>query len=110
MWAVKRYLENFPEKRERFYNAVRKGWIGLDADYANLMTALPRPEELYMMVEYSNELEKKIGVKIEEAMISDIPGYTWGIVQAFADNGIKYFSVGPNSFDRIGYTLKGMGR
>ncbi len=109
MWAVKSYLENFPEKRERFYNAVRKGWIGLDADYANLMTALPRPEELYMMVEYSNELEKKTGVKIEEAMISDIPGYTWGIVQAFADNGIKYFSVGPNSFDRIGYTLKEWG-
>lgn len=109
LWAVKSYLENFPEKKEEFYNAVKKGWIGLDADYANVMTALCRPEELYHLVKYSNELEEKIGIKIESAMISDIPGYTWGIVQAFADNGIKYFSVGPNPGDRIGYTLKAWG-
>ena len=109
LWAVKSYLENFPEKKEEFYKAVKKGWIGLDADYANVMTALCRPEELYHLVGYSNELEKKIGVKIESSMISDVPGYTWGIVQAFADNGIKYFSVGPNEFDRIGNTLKTWG-
>ncbi len=109
LWAVKSYLEKFPEKREEFYNAVRKGWIGLDADYGNVMTGLCRPEELYRLVEYSNELEKNIGAKIESSMISDVPGYTWGMVQAFADNGIKYFSVGPNPFDRIGYTLKAWG-
>lgn len=106
LWAVKSYLENFPEKRNQFYNAVRKGWMGLDATYVNALTALCRPEELYRLVDYSNKLEKEIGVKIESAMISDIPGYTWGTVQAFADNGIKYFSVGPNESDRIGNTLK----
>jgi hypothetical protein len=109
LWAVKSYLENFPEKKEEFYNAVKQGWIGLDATYSNVMTALCRPEELYCLVEYSNELEKESGIKIESAMISDIPGYTWGIVQAFADNGIKYFSVGTNEFDRIGNTLKTWG-
>jgi len=109
LWAVKSYLENFPEKREEFLSAVRKGWIGLDATYSNVMTALCRPEELYRLVEYSNELEKEAGIKIETAMITDIPGYTWGVVQAFADNGIKYFSVGPNEFDRIGNTLKTWG-
>ncbi len=98
LWAVKSYLEKFPKKRKEFYNAVRKGWIGLDADYGNVMTGLCRPEELYRLVEYSNELEKKIGVKIEEAMISDVPGYTWGIVQAFADNGIKVFFCGAKPF------------
>ncbi len=109
LWAVKSYLEHFPEKRAEFYDAVRKGWIGLDATYANTMTALSRPEELYRWVEYSNLLEKKIGVKIQSAMISDVPGYTWGTVQAFADNGIKYFSVGTNVFDRIGNALKTWG-
>ena len=109
LWAVKSYLENFPEKKEEFYEAVKNGWIGLDADYANVMTALCRPEELYRLVGYSNELEKEIGIKIESSMISDIPGYTWGIVQAFADNEIKYFSVGTNEFDRIGNTLKTWG-
>lgn len=109
LWAVKSYLEKFPEKKKDFFDAVRKGWIGLDATYANVQTALCRPEELYRLVEYSNLLEKEIGIKIESAMISDIPGYTWGTVQAFADNGIKYFSVGTNEFDRIGNTLKTWG-
>ena len=109
LWAVKSYLENFPEKREKFFNAVRNGWIGLDATYTNVMTGLCRPEELYELVDYSNRLEKEIGIKIESAMISDVPGYTWGTVQAFADNGIKYFSVGTNEFDRIGNTLKTWG-
>ena len=104
LWAVKSYLENFPDKRDKFINAVKKGWIGLDGDYNNILTGLCRPEELYRYVDYSNELEKNIGVKIESAMISDVPGYTWGTVQAFADNGIKYFSVGPNSGDRTGNT------
>jgi len=109
LWAVKSYLETFPEKKTDFINAVKKGWIGLDAAYANVMTGLCRPEELYRLVDYSNQLEKENDIKIESAMISDIPGYTWGIVQAFADNGIKYFSVGPNEFDRIGNTLKEWG-
>ena len=28
-------------------------------------------------------------------MISDVPGYTWGIVPAMAQAGVKYFSIGP---------------
>ncbi|RJP63864.1 MAG: hypothetical protein C4539_15395 [Ignavibacteriales bacterium] len=109
LWAVKSYLETFPEKKKDFFDAVKKGWIGLDATYTNVMTGLCRPEELYRLVEYSNRLEKENDIKIESAMISDIPGYTWGIVQTFADNGIKYFSVGTNEFDRIGNTLKTWG-
>ncbi len=109
LWAVKSYLGNFPGKRKAFFDAVKKGWIGLDADYANILTGLCRPEELYRLVAYSNQLKKEIGVKIESAVISDVPGYTWGIVQVFADNGIKYFSVGTNEGDRLGSILKTWG-
>ena len=38
-------------------------------------------------------------------MISDVPGYTWGIVSAMAQAGVKYFSIGPNYVDRIGRTM-----
>ena len=38
-------------------------------------------------------------------MISDVPGYTWGIVSAMAQAGVKYFSIGPNYRDRIGRTM-----
>jgi len=105
LWAVKSYLETFPEKRTAFIDAVKKGWIGLDALYANLLTGLCRPEELYESLRFSNKLERETGIHIEDAMISDVPGYTWGLMQAFADNGIKYFSVGTNASDRMGNTL-----
>ena len=39
-------------------------------------------------------------------MISDVPGYTWGLVTAMAQAGIKYFSPAPNYFDRIGDILQ----
>ncbi len=109
LWAVKSYLENFPKKKAGFFDAVKKGWIGLDATFANLLTGLSKPEELYRWLDYSNQLEKEIGIKIESAMISDVPGYTWGVVQAFADNGVKYFSVGTNEGDRIGNALSAWG-
>ena len=44
-------------------------------------------------------------VTIDAAMISDVPGYTWGIVPALVQNGIKYLSMGPNHIHRIGRTL-----
>jgi hypothetical protein len=45
------------------------------------------------------------GVPIDSAMISDVPGYTWGTVTAMAHAGIKYFSTAPNYSDRIGDIL-----
>ena len=38
-------------------------------------------------------------------MISDVPGYTWGIVPALAQAGVKYFSIGPNGGERLGRTI-----
>ena len=48
---------------------------------------------------------RRCGVKVDSAMISDVPGYTWGIVPALAQAGVKYFSIGPNWNDRIGRTM-----
>ncbi len=41
-------------------------------------------------------LEKTYGIRIKDAMITDIPGYTWATVPALVQGGIKYFSSGPN--------------
>ena len=42
-------------------------------------------------------------------MTSDVPGFSWGIVSALAQSGVKYFATAPNSGDRIGYTLQAWG-
>ena len=110
LWAVDSYLKQAsPEEREAFIEAVKKGWIGLDALYGNELTALCRPEELIRLVEYAQILRNRYEVTIDSAMITDVPGYTWGIVPVLAQSGVKYFSVGPNRGHRIGYTLSTWG-
>jgi len=107
---VDSYLKSAPkEKREQFIEAVKKGWITLDALYGNELTALCRPEELVRLVDYAQKLRQRYGFTINSAMITDVPGYTWGIVPVLAQSGVKYFSVGPNRGHRIGYTLSSWG-
>jgi len=97
LWAVDGYLKNAsPETRTAFIDAVKKGWIGLDALYGSELTGLQRPEELMHVTDFANKLERDHGVKINSAMISDVPGYAWGIVPALAQSEVKYFSIGPN--------------
>jgi len=110
LWAVDSFLKQAsPEEIQAFIDAVKKGWIGLDALYGNELTALCRPEELIHLVGYAQTLRNKYDVTIDSAMITDVPGYTWGIVPVLAQSGVKYFSVGPNRGHRIGYTLSTWG-
>ena len=110
LWATDSYLRQAtPEKRKAFLDAVRAGWIGLDALYGNELTALCRPEELVRLTDLARRLRADEGLPIESAMISDVPGYTWGIVPVLAQSGVKYFSIGPNGGHRIGYTLSEWG-
>jgi alpha-mannosidase len=87
---------------EELISAVKEGWIGLNGMYANELTGLCRPEELVQLFRYGSELGSQCGVRVDSAMISDVPGYTWGTVSAMAQAGIRYFSAAPNFFDRIG--------
>ena len=107
LWAVESYLKQQPpEKQKEFFEAVRQGTVGLDAMYGNELTGLCRPEELLRLFRYATVLGGQCGVPVEAAMISDVPGYTWGIVTAMAEAGVKYWSIGPNYFDRIGSTFQ----
>ncbi|MBN2021723.1 MAG: hypothetical protein JW809_02930 [Pirellulales bacterium] len=110
LWAVDSYLKQAtPEKRREFFDAVKSGMVGLDALYGNELTGLCRPEELLRLVRLAAELSRQTGVPIESAMITDVPGYTWGIVPTLAHAGVKYFSMGPNGGDRIGHTAASWG-
>jgi hypothetical protein len=110
LWAVDSYLKQAtPEKQQELFDAVKAGWVGLDALYGNELTGLCRPEELLRLVGFAQKLSQRTGVPIESAMITDVPGYTWGIVPTFAHSGVKYFSMGPNGGDRIGHTSAAWG-
>jgi hypothetical protein len=110
MWPLVTWLRQAsPEKKERMIKAIRAGEIELDALFANELTGLCRPEELMQLIAPARHLADSIGVPLRSAMISDIPGYTWGIVPVLAQNGVKYFSIGTNVFDHIGHILPEMG-
>jgi alpha-mannosidase len=110
LWAVDSYLRQAsPEKQAQFLDAVKKGWVGLQALYGNELTGLCRPEELLRLVGYAQTLSQRVGQPIQSAMITDVPGYTWGMVPTFAHSGVKYFSIGPNGGDRIGRTIAAWG-
>ncbi len=110
LWAVDSYLRRAsPEKRQAFLNAVKAGQVGLQALYGNELTGLCRPEELLRLTGFAQKLSQQAGRPIESAMITDVPGYTWGMVPALAHSGVKYFSIGPNGGDRIGHTVEAWG-
>lgn len=105
-WAADLFLRRLgPSHQERFHAAVRSGQVSLQGMYLNELTGLCRPEELIRLFRYATELGARTGVPIDSAMISDVPGFTWGTVTALAQAGIRYLSVAPNYFDRIGTIL-----
>jgi len=107
LWAADLYQRRMnDQQRADFIDAVKKGQVSLCGMYLNELTGLCRPEELIRLFRYATKLADQCGVKIDSAMISDVPGYTWGTVPAMTQAGIKYFSVGPNTFDRIGTILR----
>ena len=107
LWCVDNYLRAAtPEQRAEFMAAVKSGRIGLDAFYCNILAGLCRPEELLNLMSYATRLSAECGVPIESAMISDVPGYTWSLVSAMAQAGVKYFSFAPNYMDRMGGTMR----
>ncbi len=107
LWPVVGYLEQAAEEdRARFFEACRRGEIGLDALYANELTGLCRPEELLELLRFARTLKTEHGLPIEAAMITDIPGYSWGLVPSLVQSGVKYLSCGPNIGHRIGHIFK----
>jgi hypothetical protein len=103
LWGADLFMRRKSQsEKEELIDAVKKGWVGLNGMYANELTGLCRPEELLQLFRYSGELGAQCGVQVDSAMLSDVPGFTWGTVTAMAQAGIRYFSAAPNWFDRIG--------
>jgi alpha-mannosidase len=103
LWGADLYMRRKSQaEKDAFVDAVKKGWVSLNGMYANELTGLCRSEELLQLFRYSEILRKQCGVPVDSAMLSDVPGFTWGTVAAMAQAGIRYFSCGPNWGDRIG--------
>jgi len=107
LWAVDMFMRRATaEQKSDFFAAVKSGWLALNGMYANELTGLCRPEELLQLFRYATKLGPECGAQIDSAMISDVPGFTWGTATAMSQAGIRYFSAAPNFFDRIGSLME----
>ena len=103
IWVLEHFLERAtPEQRALFIEAVRRGDVGVDGLYANMLTGLCRPEELAQCLRYGTRIAELTGVPVDTAAICDVPGWTWGLTTMMGQAGIKYFMIGPNHSARIG--------
>jgi hypothetical protein len=110
IWPVDTYVRAHPgEPTDRLMDGIRKGWIELDGMYAGLLTGLANEETLLHAFDAARELAEMSGVPIESEMLSDIPGFSWGLVEVLSRNGIRYLSIGPNSGHRIGHFTEALG-
>jgi hypothetical protein len=107
IWPVERYLKNAtPAEREEVLDAIRKGFVHLDAGYINDNTSVTADEEFPALLGEAKRLEKLTGVPVRTIVQVDIPGMSWGIVPMAAQFGIKYAFVPFNGGDRTGLTKK----
>ena len=103
MWAVDSYMKQAsPQQRENFIAAVKGGSIELNALYSNTLFGLCNEEALYRHTADALRIGALCGVTPTSAMITDIPGWSWGIVPVLAQSGVRYLSLGTNPFHRIG--------
>ena len=110
LWPVETYVASHPGPRtERLLEGIRRGWIQLDGMYAGLLTGLANEEVLLHTFDAARALSELSGVPIESAMLSDIPGFSWGLVEALDRAGIRYLSIGPNFGHRIGHLTEELG-
>ncbi|MBI4811644.1 MAG: hypothetical protein HY800_09450, partial [Ignavibacteriales bacterium] len=104
IWALESFMKQASaEKRNEVVEAVKSGQLGLNALYANVLTGLASGVEMMHFTDYARKFSHEYSIPITTACISDIPGFTWGIVSALAHSGVKYFSIAPNNGDRVGY-------
>jgi hypothetical protein len=99
-WVVSSYLKNATEeKRKKLIEAVRKGWLQIDGGHSNINTSTCSDEELMRMFRNMQNIQNTTGVPVTTMVQMDLPGGSWGLVQAAVQNGIKGFISFPNYYD-----------
>lgn len=107
LWPVERYLKTAtPNEKQEIFEAVRLGYLHLDAGYINTLTSSSADEEFFEFFRHSKEMEKHTGRKIETLVQVDIPGMSWGVVPVASKLGIKYCFAMNNGSDRVGLSTE----
>jgi hypothetical protein len=95
-WIAQKYLEGNPKNKEDFYNLARKGQIGIQSTYLNMLTGVISQEEMNRLCYFAGSLKREQGIPMQSGMLTDVPSAIWSLPTALALSGVKYFAHGVN--------------
>lgn len=102
-WPVERYLKSeTPQKKAKLLQAIKDGYISIDAGYVSTNTSASSDEELFELFRYGKYMEKETGKEVKTMVQVDIPGVSWGVVSTAAQLNIPYCLSLFNGYDRTG--------
>ncbi len=106
-WQVDAWLDRThdPQLIADFAGLVRSGQIELSAAWGSEHTEFMGAEQLNRFIYASKDIERRLGVTTDLAMMDDVPGFTLRVPQVLARSGIKYFVTGSNLFVGGGTSL-----
>jgi hypothetical protein len=106
-WQVEAWLERTKEPAliQDLADLVKSGQIQLSAAWGSEHTEFMGTEQLNRLVYGMRNVEKKLGVSTDLAMMDDVPGFSLRLPQVLSRSGVKYFVTGSNLFLGGGTTL-----
>jgi hypothetical protein len=106
-WQVQAWLDrtNDPQAIQDLANLIKSGQIELSAVWGSEHTEFMGTEQLNRIVDPMRDIEKRLGVTTDLAMMDDVPGFTLRLPQVLARSGVRYFVTGSNLFIGGGTSL-----
>ena len=107
VWQIREWLvrTSDPQQVTDFIDLVNKGQIQVSAVFGSMHTEFMGAEQLNRITYDMKDLEKRLGIKTDFAMMDDVPGFTLRLPQVLARSGVHYFVNGSNLFLAGGTTL-----
>jgi hypothetical protein len=97
-WQVQAWLDRTkdPQQIQDLAALIKSGQIELSASWGSEHTEFMGAEQLDRIFDLSRDIEKRLGVTTDLAMMDDVPGFTLRLPQIMARSGIRYFVTGSN--------------
>jgi alpha-mannosidase len=96
-WIADNYLHSrVPAHGEQLMALAREDRIGINGLYLNLLSGLCSGEEFYRAMYFTKSLNRKYGVPMKFASLTDTPSQSWSVPSLLADAGIIGFALASN--------------
>jgi hypothetical protein len=107
VWQIREWVARTDDQQQikDFVDLVNKGQIQVSAVFGSMHTEFMGAEQLNRITYDMKDLEKRLGIKTDFAMMDDVPGFTLRLPQILARSGVHYFVNGSNLFLAGGTSL-----